>query len=202
MTDTIIKKGYLTKRSNQGGNFWRKRFFVLYSDGRLTCSEKKGAAPKYVYALTPTSKLSSIPKDELKAERGFFITFNSASRDRTAEVLCVKSVKKQEIDQWRKVVKGLLTKMSDNPNSSPLGSVPKFETKSHLNIGGIYQDAKTLKRKGSTQTLVNGYVMKVGKGKDSGDYFVNAHTFEYFKSEDDCLRGAKPLGKATLSLLV
>lgn len=196
MSEGILLKGYLTKRSSRGGNIWRKRFFVLYSDGRLTCSEKKGAPPKYQYVLSPTSRLSSIPQDELKSERGFFITFNSGSS--SSDVLCVKSSKKHEVEQWDKIVRKLLAHMGTSASYN--------QTRSQLQMASIYESsrpgaANSATRKGSA-SAAQGYVMKVGRDDGAGDYFVNAHTFEYFYSEEDCIKGAKPVGKATLNVLV
>ena len=173
---------------------------MLYSDGRLTCSEKKGAAPKYTYMLTARSKISAIPRDELKGERGFFITFGGN------DVLCVKSAKLGELEVWDNSIRDMLIRMGTQQVSN------QERLAAGLNASEVYSSTmsnpnliqKSPRKESSRRTggQIRGYTMKVGKSKSAGDFFVNANTFEYFKSEEDCARGLKPVGKATLNLLV
>lgn len=184
MALTPLMSGYLSQLMKDKSSMWKKRYFVLLPDGTLSVADKKGSTPKQIFYLSNSSDLSDIPSGELKGEVGFYINVSAY------QLVCVKSPKQGVISKWDSAVKDLLKRLE--------ASAKKRE---RLSVSDIYNKMANAE-KTSKKGRVSGYNMKVGKKKDSVDCFVNANTFEYFTSEDDCKRGKKPLGKANISLLV
>lgn len=180
MVNKPVCSGYLSKLSHAGASTWKKKYFVLLPDGTFSCSVKKGTAPKQLFYLNADSAFSPIPDEELRGEKGFYVTVNAK------DIICVKSSKTSEIDSWEAAIKSVLQ-----------GIDARAQSRKRMSVMDIYN--KMVEVPGRR---TRGYYMKVGKKTNAKDFFVNANTFEFFKTEDDCSNGNKPVGKASLALLV
>lgn len=179
-----LRSGYLSQLTKNNSKMWKKRYFVLLPDGTLSIADKKGSPPKQVFYLSNNSDISDIPPGEIKGDTGFYVNVSSY------QLLCVKSGKKSEVEKWNEAVSGLLKQFD-----------AQAKKRERLSVSDIYAKMASAEKK-NKKTRVRGYTMKVGKSTDAQDYFVNANTFEYFLSEDDCKRGQAPVGKAQITYLV
>lgn len=65
-------QGFLQKRAMKSGKNWKKRYFVLRSNGELSYSEKKGTAVKRTIQITRQTNIAALK--ELEGEGGISVT--------------------------------------------------------------------------------------------------------------------------------
>mmetsp|Transcript_7346 Transcript_7346/g.8425 ORF Transcript_7346/g.8425 Transcript_7346/m.8425 type:complete len:214 (-) Transcript_7346:1172-1813(-) len=190
------------------GQKWKRKYLILGNNGKLTFADgKRGKRTEIV--LTSKSQVSQLPSSEVGGEYGFLISTPGQS-----DKFAIKSKSKREALDWYKEVKGALElakqyRMSARKAELEGRSLGKKGSVQDLIDAGRAYGSNKPKKKGKEKrnmrqvlTEQEGWVMKVGKSKTAGDYFVNAKTWEYFNSKEDCEDGKAPVGKALLSLLV
>uniref|UniRef100_A0A6S8EN65 PH domain-containing protein n=1 Tax=Aplanochytrium stocchinoi TaxID=215587 RepID=A0A6S8EN65_9STRA len=201
MSMTFRKESYMQLSFGQK---WKKKYVMLSSDGQLMYADGK-RSKKTSVVLSEKTQIAQLPSSEVGGEHGFLINTPGKS-DRVA----MRSKNKAEAMEWFKLINRALQNAKDDGLGADTrkGLAKKGSVQDLISAGRSYGSQTSLQKVGSRKNLKmvlseeEGWVMKVGKSKDSPDFFVNARTWEYHASKQDSRDGKKPLGKALLSLLV
>jgi len=197
------------------GSKWKKKYFILSSDGNLQYGDSKKAKKLYM-KLNKNTQISQLPSSELGGDYGFIITTPG-----TSQTIVLKNKSKGEANKWFIAVRDVINEskqeaggrggppMADIYASSTMRSQKNLRAhgRSFESLGGGGGSEKSLGsgksgKSGRGIDVDEGWVMKVGKNKNAPDFFVNSKTWEYYKSVEDSRSGKPCVGKALLSLLV
>jgi len=204
----VVHEGYLTKRAIVSGRNWKRRYFVIYSDGQIAYKIKPEDPSKK--SLQLSGKSNALVLKELAGEGGFCI------EGPTHDALFLKAESVQEAKVWIKkvndVAKMLLTAESQKRNNTldvfaRGGGKAAPAGKGSGVLGGVSGRSLGSHRAGAKEKRTlpppeGGWPMRVGEGKTAKDVFVDANTWMYYADKSEFDKGGKVLGKADLAALI
>ena len=177
MSAEVQKSGWLVKRAMKSGRNWKKRYFVLTSDGTMKYYEKKGGKkPKGVIHLSGNCTVGPCTEEQY----AFMVDGEKK--------LVAKCESEFEMNDWIKAVKiscGIAVEEDSPKRNSGKGfgfGVKRFSS-------DAYAD----------EERTRGYLKKLGGGEGGTKnwnrrFFVLQRDLRYYATEEDFLRGAKPKG--------
>ena len=203
------------------GRNWKRRYFVLMSDGQLMYRNDKDEPTKKSIQLTSKSKAMVLK--ELMSEGGIYI------EGPTHDPLYLKAESTKEAKEWIKTTNDLIKQLSALESEKRNNHLEVFakgkaakETmgmsvrgfgSQGASVRGIGSMGPSSRGIGSTTRVgakekrtppppEGGWLMRVGDGKTAKDVFVDANTWMYYADKKSFDKGGKVIGKAELSNLV
>jgi hypothetical protein len=190
----INKQGYMTKRAIVSGRNWKKRYFVLLSDGTL--QYKKAPQDEDIKnSVVLSTKSKALVLKELAAEGGIYI------EGPTHDPLFLKAESTRDAKDWIKKINDLVKHLAEHEDKTRKNHLEVFSKKASSRAGG--GSVRTgAKEKRTPAPPLGGWEMRIGAGKTAKDVFVDANTWMYYADHAAFDKGAKALGKADLASLV
>lgn len=193
---TTVKEGYMTKRAIVSGRNWKKRYFILLSDGTLMYkATKEDDVVKNSIQLS--SKSRALVLKELASEGGIYI------EGPTHDPLFLKAESLRDAKDWIKKTTDVCKGLADQESANRKNNLEVFNKKGGAAAragGGTLRSGGKEKR--TPPPPEGGWVMRIGHGKQAFDGFVDANTWTYYKNKASFDKGEKAMGKADLTLLV
>lgn len=212
---TVVFEGYMTKRAVVSGRNWKRRYFVLYSDGLLSY-KKDNSVDTVKKSIQLGAKSKAMVLKELSSEGGIYV------EGPTHDSLYLKAESTQEAKQWIQILNDLIQKLAlhdatkrnntlevfaksnkqqqvtvaDATNSRNLGS--QTVGVSTRNLGSSPGVRAGAKEKRTVPPPEGGWTMRVG----AKDVFVDANTWMCYADKQAYETSGKVLGKADLAGLV
>jgi hypothetical protein len=222
---SIVFEGYMTKRAIVSGRNWKRRYFLLYSDGELAYrnNEHDSGAKK---SITLTSKSKAMVLKELMSEGGVYV------EGPTHDPLYLKAESMKEAKEWIRVLNEVITLLGTKEAHSRKANLDVFNKPTKQPGGGrefgsvVNKLVSTTAGIGSTRNLGSGslgsgsatragakekrtppppeggWLMRVGDMKTAKDVFVDANTWMYYENKEAYEKGGKVIGKAELVNLI
>jgi len=200
----------LNKRAKNG--HWQRRYFILDSDGTLKYTEKKGGVCKVAMimgqhtqvnrlvesgraggfsVMGSTHKPYYLQADHAEVAEGWMQALNILKRKDNSAVLTPKAEKTKD-DTMRRAfaTKNVIQKSRGRKKQRGTGF---FDVEDMPPPPGLEATSSD-----SGQAFTDGFMLSI----DGKDYFVDCIGWEYYAHRGDFLDGRKPVGLATLELVV
>jgi hypothetical protein len=196
------------------GRNWKRRYFILMSDGQLLYKNDKDEPVKNTVQLTSKSKAMVLK--ELMSEGGIYV------EGPTHDPLYLKAESTKEAKEWIKCVNDLIKQLAVNEAKQRNNTLEVFAKANKTKDSAMGKSMRTLGSLGSgasSRTLGSstragakekrtppppegGWVMRIGDGKVAKDVFVDANTWMYYADKASFDKNGKVIGKAELASLV
>ncbi|KAH9258652.1 hypothetical protein BASA81_003154 [Batrachochytrium salamandrivorans] len=211
----VVFEGYMTKRAVVSGRNWKRRYFVLYSDGLLSY-KKDNTVDTVKKSIQLGAKSKAMVLKELSSEGGVYV------EGPTHDALYLKADSMKEAKQWIQVLNDLTGQLQLSDATKRNNTLEVFAKSNKQDAQTMLQSSRNLGSQTTGQSTRNlgsqnagmlrvgvkekrtppppegGWEMRVG----NKDVFVDANTWMFYADKTSYLKSGKVLGKAELASLV